>query len=133
MKQRSGLNRGAAPGAVLLATGGAILLGMAACASAPVPDPQMAVAEASVHKANSTSTREYAGAELQRAVDKLAQAQAALVSKDYDGARRLAEEADVDAQVAELHAHAQRARRAADESREAARVLNDEIGRNPPR
>jgi len=108
-------------------------LALSACATAPVPTTQMAVAEASVQKANSTSTRQYAGVELQRAVDKLAQAQHALVNKDYDGARRFAEQADVDAQVADLHAHAVRALKAAQDSRDASKVLSDEIQRSAPR
>ena len=99
------------------------------CASVPPPSQQMAVAEASVQRATTTSTSENAGVELQVATAKLASARQALLSKDYDRARQLAEQADVDAQVAELRAQSARSRKAATESQDAARALREEISR----
>jgi len=106
--------------------------GLAACASAPVPNEQMAVAEAAVQRANSTGTHELAAVELQRASGKLASAREAMGSKDYERARRLAEQAEADALVAESHAQSARSRLAAQESQDAARVLREELNRKAP-
>ena len=105
---------------------------LGACASTPpMPSAEMAVAQASVAHANSSGTSENAPAELQIAIAKLASAQQAVNSKDFERARQLAEQADVDAQVAEMHAQATRSRRAAAESEQAARALREEIARKP--
>jgi len=114
---------------VTLGVAAAALIGLGGCASAPPPIEQMAVAEASVQRATTTSTSENAGVELQAATAKMASARQALLSKDYDRARQLAEQADVDAQVAELRAQSARSRKAALESRDAARALREEISR----
>lgn len=105
----------------------AALLG--ACASAPEPRSQMAVAEAAVQAANTPSTSEYAPAELQLAVDKLAQAHKAMRDRDYLLARNLAEQTQVDAQAAEQKAQAVRSRRAAQASADADRALREELAR----
>lgn len=99
------------------------------CASVPPPTEQMAVAEAAVQRANTRATTEFAASELRVATNKLTTARQAMVNKDYDRARQLAEQVDVDAQVAELHAQSTISRRAAQDSRDAARVLLEEINR----
>jgi hypothetical protein len=118
--------------AVLLLSAAA-LTAVGGCASAPMPSDQLAVAAASVQRANTSSTAENAGTELQIAVAKLASARQAVADKDPERARRLAEQADLDAQVAEMHAQAARSRKAALESQDAARALREELGRKPPR
>ena len=109
------------------------LLLLWACAGTPPPLPQVAVAEAAVQRAGSASTRETAAAELRVASDKLAAARSALVGGDHDRARQLAEQATLDAQVAELHAQTVRSTRAARETQDAARALREEIARKAPR
>ena len=117
-----------------LAIAAALTMVMGGCASAPPPLEAMAVAEAAVQRASTASTREMAPAELGIAVDKLARARSAVVSGDQERARRLADEATLDAQLAELHAQAARSALAARESQDAARVLREEIARKlPPR
>jgi len=111
--------------ALLLAI--AALLG--ACASTPEPKSQMAVAEAAVQAANTPSTSENAPAELQVAVDKLALAHKAMNDKDYERARMLAEQTQVDAQAAEQKAQAVRSRKAAQASADADRALREELAR----
>ena len=112
----------------------AILIGgLGGCASTPVSVEKMAVAESAVQRANTSSTSENAATELQIAVAKLASARQAVNNKDYDRARQLAEQAEVDAQVAELHAQSTRSRKAAQESQDAARVLREEINRKTTR
>jgi len=110
-----------------------ILLVLPGCASPPVPVARMAVAEAAVQSANTTNTAADAPAELLIATNKLSSARQAVADKDYERAGRLADEAQLDAQVAELHAQSARARKAAQESRDAARVLLEELNRKTTR
>lgn len=104
-----------------------------ACASAPVPPEQLAVAEAAVQRASTAQTSEAAPAELRLATSKLADARSAVTAGDIERARRLAIEATVDAEAAEIHAQAVRADRAARDSEDAARVLREEINRKTPK
>jgi hypothetical protein len=130
MKQLFLLFRPAAVTAVAL--GAAVLLA-SGCASTPMPVEELAVAEAAVQRASTASTRESAPAELGVAVAKLASARSAVTAGDAGRARLLADEATVDAQVAEMRAQAVRASKAARESEDAARVLREEINRKTPR
>lgn len=104
---------------------------LSACAGVPVPNAQMAAAEAALRSASASPTPKWAPAELQLARDKLASAQRALVAQDNTLAGQLAEEVVLDAQVAELHAEALRSRQAAQEARAAARALQEELNRKP--
>lgn len=119
------------PATALALASSLVILG--GCASLPVPSEQIAVAEASVQRANTGSTSENAAGELQIAIAKLASAKQAVNDKDYERARYLAEQAQIDAQVAEMHAQSVRSRKAAQESQEAARVLREEINRKTVR
>lgn len=109
------------------------LLVLGGCASTPAPTEKMAVAEAALVTANTTNTTENAPGELQIATAKLARAREAMINKEYVLAGQLADQADVDAQVAVLHAQSTRARKAAQESQDAARVLREEINRKTVR
>jgi hypothetical protein len=120
------------PAAVLVLAAATTLTAVGGCATTPLPSEQLAVAEAAVERANTNSTSLNAAAELQIATAKLAGARQAAADKEYDRARQLAEEADLDAQVAELHAQSARSRKAALESQSAARALRDELNRNTP-
>jgi Domain of unknown function (DUF4398) len=110
-----------------------LTLGLGACASPPPTDVPMAVADAAVRRASSTATGEAAPDELRVATGKLADARAAIAKGEFARALRLAEQATVDAQVAELHAQAYRARQAAVESEAAARALREELNRKAVR
>ena len=110
-----------------------LVLALGGCASTPMPTEQLAVAEAAVQRANTTSTQESAPAELATAVGKLARARSAVTAGDAMLARRMADEATVDAQLAEQRAAAARAALAARESEDAARVLREEINRKSVR
>ena len=118
--------------AVLLAFAVAILIGGCA-ATPPIPNERLAVAEAAVQRANTDSTSKNAAGELQIAIAKLASAKQAVASKDYELADRLAEQAVIDAQVAEIRAQSARTQKSAQESQEAARVLREEIDRQNAR
>ena len=117
--------------AVALTT--ALMSVLSGCASTPVPNAQMAVADAAVQHATTAATSEDASAELQIATAKLASARLALAEQHNERAAQLAEQAQVDAQVAEMRAQSERSRRAAQESIEAARVLREEIERQTVR
>lgn len=108
---------------------GALVLAVAGCASLPPPTAQLAVAEASVNRADTSNTRASAPGELQIAVAKLASAQQAAAREDYVLAAQLAEQAEVDAQVAMLHAERVRSQRSAQESLDAAEALREESRR----
>lgn len=108
----------------------ALLFTLPAWAAAPLElSEKMAVAEASVKQANTTSTTENAATELQVATDKLISARKAWADRNYELAEQLAEQTQVDARVAQMHAESERSRKAANESQAAARALVEEINR----
>ena len=102
---------------------------LAACASVPPPTEQMAVSTAAVARAAQAGGTELAPGDMALARDKLAQANAALAQEKNDNARTLAEQAQVDAQVAEAKARSVKANKAAAELQESNRVLRQEIQR----
>jgi hypothetical protein len=106
---------------------------LAACASTPLPNESMAVAEAAVTRASNPGTSEAAPAALAVAVNKLASSRAALTRGEMETARWLAEQAALDAQVADSQAQAVRARKAANETLAAAAALREELNRKSPR
>ena len=107
----------------------AAALGLAACASPTPPTDQMAVSTAAVASAATAGGATWAPAEMLTARDKLRQANEAMDSKDYGRARTLAQQSQVDAQLAEAKVRAGKAGKAADEVRDATRALSDEMKR----
>lgn len=109
------------------------LFAVSGCASTPPPVAKMAVAEAAIRTASTTSTSEGAPRELQIATAKLTSARQAMADENYERAGHLAEQAELDAQVAVMHAQSARALKAAQESQDAAGALRDEINRKTVR
>jgi Domain of unknown function (DUF4398) len=107
---------------------GATLLLMA-CASTPPPTALMAVSASAVTDAAAAGGNDAAPVEMRAARDKLDRAKLAMGEKKYDVARALAEEAQVDAHLAEAKAHATKAGKAADTVREDSRILKEELDR----
>lgn len=101
---------------------------LAACAGTPPPTAQMAVAKAAVERADTAAVAD-APVEMAAARNKLALANAAFANKDFELARRLAEEAEADAALAESQARSARSARALAEVREGIRQLRDEMSR----
>lgn len=92
----------------------AALLG--GCASAGVsPVAQLATAGASIAKAESANAQEAAPLEMLAARDKLLKAEAAVREERFSEARRLAEQAQADADLAELKSRAAKAQAVAAE------------------
>jgi len=107
---------------------GALIL-LAGCASNPAPTEQIAESTAAVANAISAGGAELAPADMRTAQEKLQRANFAMNAKEYDRAQLLAEEAQVDAQLAGTKARSIKAQKAADEVQEASRVLREEINR----
>ena len=106
---------------------------MSGCASTPtVPAPteQMAVSRATLNAASSAGASEFAPVQLKSAMDKMDTAERAMGAKNYDLARKMAEQAQVDAQLAATAARAGKAQKAADTLQQSNQVLKKELDRN---
>jgi hypothetical protein len=110
-----------------MAVAAALLLG--ACATTPNPNGQLAVARAALNDARGADAAEYAPLQLKSAVEKIDAAERAVATKDPELARRLAEQAEVDARLAAAMARSAKTQRAADALQEDIRVLREEIER----
>jgi Domain of unknown function (DUF4398) len=88
---------------------GTILAILAACSSVPTPTGKMSAAQTAVTAAEQADAAQYAPSDLDRPRDKLIRAQAAIQEENNKEARHLAEEALVDARVAEARARAETA------------------------
>jgi hypothetical protein len=107
----------------------ACLVGLSACASAPRPTGTLSQAEHAVREAERSKAPQYADLELQMAREDLDHAKRAMELREYVTARRMAERALVEAQLAEDKAMAASTREAADDLRESIELLRDEIAR----
>ena len=108
----------------------AVAIFMAGCASIPAPTEQMAISRAAINNASSAGANELAPQQLKFAMEKMGAAEQAMTEKDYVRARQLAEQAQVDAQLAEATARSAKEQKAADALQESNRVLREEIERN---
>lgn len=108
-----------------------LLGGIAGCASTgDRPDRELAAAEVTIEQAQQSGAGRYGSMELGAAQQKLAAARAAVQRDDMHTARRLAEEASLDAELASATARNRKARSAVDEINETIDVLRDEIAHN---
>jgi hypothetical protein len=107
-----------------------LAFGIVACASAPVPVDKLAVAKSSVERAERAQAAQFAQVELNNARNKLAAAQAAADKRDADVAARLADQAEVDAQLAEYTARAKQQEQLVNEMDASLRDLRNETLRN---
>lgn len=111
----------------------AAALFMTACASTPripAPTEQMAVSRAAISTASSAGGSEFAPVQLKSAMDKMDSAEHAMGAKNYGLARQMAEEAQVDAQLAAAAAQTGKAQQAAKALHESDHVLKKELDRN---
>ena len=90
----------------------AAVLGLGACASVPNPTGEMATARAAVDSARRSGAGQLAEPEMAEAQDRLTFAERAHSAKDYEAARRAAEQARASAEVAEEKARLAKARQA---------------------
>jgi hypothetical protein len=115
-----------------LTIGAAMLVGIAGCASGPVPEAEMAAAELALTQAEDAEVAARAPAPYALARDKLERARNAMADGENVEARRLAEQALVDAQLAEAEARSEVAREHADELRQSIETLREELARRGP-
>lgn len=90
----------------------ALTLGVSALA-APPANEKIAVAKAAVQRAEQSGAPEFAPVEMAAAREKLARAEKAANDRELKPANMLAEQADIDAQLAEATAQQQRSHKAA--------------------
>jgi hypothetical protein len=102
---------------------------IAGCASVPPPTEQIAVSKQAVSNAISAGGNEFASADMRSAQDKLDRAIQAMTAEDYKKAKLLAEQAQVDAQLAAAKARSAKAQKAAGAVQEGSEVLRQEIDR----
>ncbi|ANY88520.1 MULTISPECIES: DUF4398 domain-containing protein [Pseudomonas] len=76
------------------------MLGLAGCANDPAPNEQMRLSEQALEQAKAVGATEKV-AELKLAEDKLARAKTNMATEDYRDARMRAEQAELDARLAE--------------------------------
>jgi len=113
-----------------VAIAAAVILGLAACASTPIPNEKIAVAKASMQRAEQSGAPELAPVELASARDKLTRAQKAAADHEAQPATMLAEQANVDAQLAEATATQERSHKAAAEFDASMQTLRQEAARS---
>ncbi len=118
-----------ATGLVLLS---ALAFGLGACASPPMPTDQIAVSAAAIAHAEAAGGQTLAPAEMGMARDKMRRANLAVAAQTPTEARRLAQQAQLDALLAEAKAESAKAQKAADEVQAASRALREEMGRKAP-
>ncbi|KLU35174.1 hypothetical protein AB595_19795 [Massilia sp. WF1] len=104
------------------------LLGLAGCASEAL-DTQLANSREAVDQARIAGAAEKASADFDTAVDKLNRANIAANNRHKGDAMRLAQEAQVDANLARARTDSAQARIAAAEMAKSNQILRDEITR----
>jgi hypothetical protein len=109
----------------------ALVTALAACASGPVPLEQLAVAKESVQRAEQAGATELAPVELSTARDKLQRAQQAAQNHEGQVATRLADQANVDAQLAEATAREHKSHQAEMELQASLQALRQESSHDP--
>jgi glutathione synthase/RimK-type ligase-like ATP-grasp enzyme len=112
------------------AMGIALIVTVAACATTPIPDEKIAVAKASLQHAEQSGAPELAPVEMAQARDKLSRAEKAAADHDALPATQLAEQANIDAELAEATAQEKRSHKAAMEFDASMQALRQESLRN---
>lgn len=108
----------------------AVVWGLFACASTPIPNEKIAVAKASVQRAEQSGAPELAPVELATARDKMARAEKAAADREAQTATLMAEQANIDAQLAEATAMQHRSHKAATEFDASMQALRQESMRS---
>src|SRR3954469_24881167 len=104
--------------------------GIVACASAPMPVEKLAVARTAIDRAEQAQAAQFAQVELNTARNKYAAAQAAADKHDADIAARMADQAELDAQLAESTSRAKQQEQLVDQMEAGLRDLRNEAQRN---
>jgi hypothetical protein len=102
---------------------------MSGCSGLKPPLGTLSQAELAVQQADQSTASVYAPLELQTARDQLREAKRAMAAEEYEAARRFADQALVNAQLAEAKGGAGKARTAAEELRKSIETLRGELER----
>ena len=103
-------------------------LGITGCSAHP-PEAAVAQADLALRQATESKAPIYAPSEFRAAQEKTLGAQRAMSEGEYDEARRLAEQAVIDAQLAQARANAADAQKNAQEVRSSTSALQSEANR----
>lgn len=95
----------------------------------PPPAQQVNMATQAIAQAESAGAFEFAPVELKSARDKLSQAKLAMDKEENNKARRLADEAMIDANLAESKARSAKSQKVVEEIKESIRILRQEMDR----
>ncbi|MFO8086672.1 MAG: DUF4398 domain-containing protein [Bacteroidales bacterium] len=110
------------------------VFGLVACAAkVSPPSSQLATATLAINQAESAGAYESAPVELRDARQKLEKARQAMNRKDNLTAKRLAEQATVDANLAEAKARTAKSQKMLQEIKDSIRILQEEIDRKSAR
>jgi hypothetical protein len=104
---------------------------LVACASTPPPTQQITAAEVSIGHAEQAQVADYASPELSSAREKLTAARDAVAKKDMKSAKRLAEQATLEADLATAKLNAEKAKAVNDEMLKSTHEIKQEMQRNP--
>jgi ABC-type transporter MlaC component len=118
--------------AKVLAAAATVNLLLSACASEPRPAADLARAKSLVQQADASNAQRYAATELNAAHDKLQQAEQADQKEKNDVARRRANEAAADAELAAALARSREVQQAVDEQQKDLDMLREEAKRGVP-
>lgn len=109
---------------------GSLLVLVSGCSSTPVPKAEIAGAQAALVSAENQGATPYAPVEMDRARNKLRRAEKAMRQEDYNEAKRLADEAQADAELALALTGKAEAEQAVREMEISIEVLREEIMRS---
>ncbi len=105
-----------------------LMVVLAGCATrTPVPEKQYTLATQSIVQAERSGAVEFAPLELKSARDKLSLAKLAMDREENLKARRFADEAMVDANLAEAKARSAKSQKVVDELKASTRILQEEL------
>lgn len=108
----------------------AAILSLGACSSAPKPKTEMALSNSALQTAEVAGAKKYAPIELRVAKEKQDLANAALASEKYTTAKRLSEQAAVDAELAKAKSEAEKSRLALKEVEDSISMIKTELNRS---
>ncbi len=106
-----------------------VVLFIGGCSSKSVPMDTISSAESAINRASENKAEVYAPLELRIAKEKFEKAKELLKDKKYEEAKMLAEEAEVDARLAEEKSRTKEAKKIADEILDSINALKEEIKR----
>jgi hypothetical protein len=107
----------------------AALIALPGCSSTPKPIAEMSAAETALTAAAGEDVNKHAPVRMDRARQKIKQAKVELSKENYAAAKRLAQEAQADAELAKAIAGKAAADRAVSELENSIKVLREEIMR----